>query len=49
MLQILPLLAKVEQTGLLTVNGLSSLLTLLISRAFCLLTLLEDTVLTGLH
>ena len=39
----------VEQTGLLTVNGLTSLLTLLILQAFCLLALLEHTVLTGLH
>ena len=36
----------IEQTGLLTVNGL---LTLLILQAFCLLALLEHTALTGLH
>ena len=40
---------NVEQTGLLTVNDLTSLLTLLTLQAFCLLTLLEHTALTGLY
>ena len=48
-LQILLLLTIVEQTDLFTVNGLTSLLTLLTLQRFCLLTLLEHTVLTGLH
>ena len=39
----------VEQAGLLAVNGLTSLLTVLILQVFCLLTLLEHTALTGLH
>ena len=43
------LLTTVEQTGLLTVNCLTSLLTLLTLQAFCLLTLLEHRALTGLH
>ena len=46
---MLLLLTLVEETGLLTVNGLTSLLTLLILQAFCLLALLEHTALTGLH
>ena len=43
------LLTIVEQTGLLTVNGSTSLLTLLTLQTFCLLTLLEHTTITGLH
>ena len=46
---MLLLLTIVEQTGLLTVNGLTSLLTLLILQVFCLLILPEHTALTGLH
>ena len=46
---MLLLLTLVEETGLLTVNGLTSLLTLLTLQAFCLLTLLEHTALTGLY
>ena len=46
---ILLLLTIVQQTGLLTVNGSTSLLTVLTVQAFCLLTLLEHTALTGLH
>ena len=48
-LLILFLLRIVEQTGLLTVNGSASLLTLLRIHTFCLLILLEHTALTGLH
>ena len=39
----------VEQTGLLTVNGLTSLLTLLALQIFCLLTLLQHIALTCLY
>ena len=40
-LQILLLLKIVEETDLLTVNGLTSLLRLVTLQAFCLLTLLD--------
>ena len=49
MLQMLLLLTIVKQTGLLTANGLTSSLTLLTLQAFCLLTLLEHTALTGFY
>ena len=46
-LQILLLLTIVKQRGLLTVNGFTSLLTLLLTlRAFYLLILVEHTALT---
>ena len=48
-LQTLPLLTIVKQSGLLTVNDLISLLTLLELQTFCLPVLLEHTPLTGLH
>ena len=48
-LQISPLLTIVEQTGLLTVNVLTSLLTLLTLEVISLLILLEHTALTSLH
>ena len=46
---MLLLLTIVEQTGLMAVNGSTGLLTLLTLQAFCLLALLEQTVLTDLH
>ena len=49
MLQILHLLIVVEQTGLLTLYGLTSLLTLCTLKAFWSLTLLAYITLTGLH
>ena len=48
-LEMLRLLTVVKQTSLVTVNGLSNLLTLLTLQAFYSMTLLEHTALTGLH
>ena len=46
---MLLLLKIVKQTGFLTVNGLTSLLTPLALQAFCLLKLLEHTAITDLN
>ena len=48
-LEMLRLLTVVKQTSLVTVNGLTNLLTLLTLQAFYSMTLLEHTALTGLH
>ena len=46
---MLRLLTVVKQTSLVTVNGLTNLLTLLTLQAFYSMTLPEHTALTGLH
>ena len=48
-LEMLRLLTVVKQTSLVTVNGLTNLLTLLTLQAFYSMALPEHTALTGLH